>query len=92
MTVRPLFRGSVLVSRLANYHPNRFVAFAFLALSYVAPSAAKFEDTLAQVSHVHRPPPPALAKTLTSTDQATCGVRAVRILAFLLRGRCTQDA
>ncbi|KAF8064072.1 alpha/beta-hydrolase [Lyophyllum atratum] len=40
--------GSGLVSRLANYHADRFIAFGFLAMSYMAPSDAKFEDMLAQ--------------------------------------------
>ncbi|KAF8064071.1 alpha/beta-hydrolase [Lyophyllum atratum] len=39
--------GSILVSRLANYHPDRFIAFAFLVVSYVYPSDAKLEDVLA---------------------------------------------
>lgn len=38
--------GCVLVSRLANYHADRFIAFAFLVGSYVAPSDATFEDAL----------------------------------------------
>ncbi|KAF8064070.1 Alpha/Beta hydrolase protein [Lyophyllum atratum] len=42
--------GSTLVSRLANYHADRFLAFAFLALSYVPPSYAKFEETAAQLA------------------------------------------
>ncbi|KAF5376026.1 hypothetical protein D9615_007724 [Tricholomella constricta] len=42
--------GSILVSRLANYHPDRFIAFAFLAAGYAPPSETKFEDLLAYAS------------------------------------------
>ncbi|KAF5376024.1 hypothetical protein D9615_007726 [Tricholomella constricta] len=38
--------GSILVGRLANYHPDRFIAFAFLAEGYAVPNI-KFEDLLA---------------------------------------------
>ena len=31
-------RGSALSSRLANYHPERFIAFAFLSVCYMPPS------------------------------------------------------
>ncbi|KAG6861814.1 hypothetical protein C0995_011696 [Termitomyces sp. Mi166 len=42
--------GSGVVSRLANYFPDRFIAFAFLAVGYVAPSTIKFEEAYAQAS------------------------------------------
>ncbi|KAG5633643.1 hypothetical protein DXG03_006875 [Asterophora parasitica] len=44
--------GSALVSRLANYHPERFTAFAFLAVGYYAPSDVKFSDFLASTKQV----------------------------------------
>ncbi|KAG5650045.1 hypothetical protein H0H81_000982 [Sphagnurus paluster] len=36
--------GSILVSRIANYHPDRFLAFAFLAVGYVGHSDATFDQ------------------------------------------------
>ncbi|KAG5649851.1 hypothetical protein H0H81_001770 [Sphagnurus paluster] len=36
--------GSILVSRLANYHPDRFIAFGFLAAGYAAPEDVTFEQ------------------------------------------------
>ncbi|KAG6876514.1 hypothetical protein C0992_012610 [Termitomyces sp. T32_za158] len=45
-------RGSGVVSRLANYYPDRFVAFAFLALGYFPPSSMKFADSYAQTSEI----------------------------------------
>ncbi|KAJ7592486.1 Alpha/Beta hydrolase protein [Mycena floridula] len=43
--------GSKFVSRLANYYPERFIAFAFLAVGNMPPSPqlVKFEDFLAEV-------------------------------------------
>jgi len=35
--------GSLITSRLANWHPERFTAFGFLALSYRPPSDDKFD-------------------------------------------------
>ncbi|KAF5376027.1 hypothetical protein D9615_007725 [Tricholomella constricta] len=37
--------GSILVSRLANYHPDRFIAFAFLG-GYAPPSETKLDTCL----------------------------------------------
>ncbi|KAG6911058.1 hypothetical protein DXG01_004572 [Tephrocybe rancida] len=45
-------RGSGLVSRLANYFPERFSAFAFIAVGYVPPSQTKFADVLAQTTKI----------------------------------------
>ncbi|KAG6876315.1 hypothetical protein C0992_000106 [Termitomyces sp. T32_za158] len=45
-------RGSAVVSRLANYYPDRFVAFAFLALGYFPPSSTKFADSYTQTSEI----------------------------------------
>lgn len=40
-----------MTGRLANYFPERFTAFAFLAVGYIAPSPnfIKYEDVLAYV-------------------------------------------
>jgi hypothetical protein len=35
--VLSLYRGSYLTSRLANYYPERFLAFAFLSIGYQSP-------------------------------------------------------
>jgi len=35
--------GSLITSRLANWHPERFTAFGFLALSYMLPSDEGFD-------------------------------------------------
>jgi len=44
-------RGSKITSRLANIHPERFQAFAFLAVSYAAPDAnTTYEQLLGFVS------------------------------------------
>ncbi|KAJ3170061.1 hypothetical protein HDU87_000473 [Geranomyces variabilis] len=40
--------GALVVSRLANYFPERFLAFAFIAASYMAPEPMDFEGLLAQ--------------------------------------------
>ncbi|GLB44172.1 putative epoxide hydrolase [Lyophyllum shimeji] len=40
--------GCATASRLANCHSDRFIAFAFLAVGYVAPTGTKYEDLLAQ--------------------------------------------
>ncbi|KAG6841799.1 hypothetical protein C0991_006683 [Blastosporella zonata] len=42
--------GSIVVSRLANYFPERFIAFAFLAVGYVPPSNDKFDDVFAKTT------------------------------------------
>jgi len=39
--------GCGLLSRLANYYADRFIAFSFLAVGYVPPSDKGFEDNLA---------------------------------------------
>ncbi|KAJ3565460.1 hypothetical protein NP233_g7616 [Leucocoprinus birnbaumii] len=40
--------GSAIASRLANYHPDRFVGFGFLAVGYFAPAPDQsYEDTVA---------------------------------------------
>ncbi|KAG6895865.1 hypothetical protein C0992_011964 [Termitomyces sp. T32_za158] len=44
--------GSGVVSRLANYYPDRFVAFAFLALGYYPPSSMKFADSYTQTFEI----------------------------------------
>ncbi|KAG5654415.1 hypothetical protein H0H81_002604 [Sphagnurus paluster] len=44
-------QGSVVVGRLANYYPDRFLGFGFLAVGYNAPSDAKFEQFIAFVRH-----------------------------------------
>lgn len=33
-----VYRGTKITSRLSNYYPDRFTAFAFLAMPYLAPS------------------------------------------------------
>ena len=44
-------RGSMYASRLANYHPQRFIAFAFLAMSYSPPIKGDFSmDALLAMS------------------------------------------
>ncbi|KAJ7590104.1 alpha/beta-hydrolase [Mycena floridula] len=47
-------RGSKFVSRLANYYPERFIAFAFLAVVNTLPSPqpAKFDDFLASTKAI----------------------------------------
>ncbi|KAG5636837.1 hypothetical protein H0H81_006664 [Sphagnurus paluster] len=42
--------GSIVVSRLANYYPDRFLGFGFLAGGYSAPSSAKFEESIILVN------------------------------------------
>lgn len=43
-------RGSVLVSRLASYYPERFKAYAFLAIGYSATFAGfEYEAFLASI-------------------------------------------
>ncbi|KAG6812245.1 hypothetical protein H0H92_003785 [Tricholoma furcatifolium] len=42
--------GSVLLSRIANYFPERFFAFGFLAVGYVAPNTVKFADLSAELA------------------------------------------
>lgn len=36
-------RGSFLVSRLAYFHQDRFIAFAFLTVSYMPPAGTPFD-------------------------------------------------
>ena len=44
-------RGSFLLSRLANYFPERFTKFAWLDVGYVAPSTEEFfVDAINEVS------------------------------------------
>ena len=54
----PPIRGSKAVSRLASYYPDRFVAYAFLAVPYIPPRGpmGSFEDFLK------------LMRTLTGSD------------------------
>jgi len=44
-------RGSKIVSRMANFFPERFIAYAFLAAPYSAPRPmSKIDYTLRKVS------------------------------------------
>ena len=47
-----VYRGSKIASRLANYFPERFFAYAFLAVGYTTPDyfAIPFEEKLRLVS------------------------------------------
>ncbi|KAG5728245.1 Epoxide hydrolase 2 [Termitomyces sp. T112] len=44
--------GSLVVSRLTNYFPDRFIAFAFLAGGYSSPSTLKFAESYAKVTEI----------------------------------------
>lgn len=45
--------GSVITARLANYHIDRFIGFAFLAVGYFAPNPEQtYENTLALMKQV----------------------------------------
>lgn len=49
LTFLPPTRGSFLLSRLANYHPERFSAYAFIDHGYSAPSNSL---TTAAIQHI----------------------------------------
>lgn len=46
----PSTRGSFLLSRLANYHPERFLAYAFIDHGYIAPGHGL---TTARIQHIN---------------------------------------